>query len=301
MNREKKLTIVIPTYNRAERLVRQVRAIVSDPDYDKVILRITDNHSPYDVRQMLRETFTEEQYGTLDIVVRPYNVGLGLNIALPFIECQTPWVWILGDDDRFVGKLSQLLEDIETYSECAFIKYNISNGRKNDEKEISSIDEFMRYYTDLHPTGDLVFISNALFNLLKLEKYRQLAVVQSHTLVGHLIPLVQALCDGKTMCRFRDYDLVEYQSAPAGTEYGKLGVTMGIANVGDIKFVEGYAKNKRIHEMFQWDVKQSVLVDTLMQHHGRRYRRYCYRRIQSVFYSDGGGYAAFPHKQYSRD
>ena len=282
---EKQLTIIIPTYNRPERLINQVKSIVNDPDYGKVSLRVTDNHSSYDIKKALKDALTKEQFNSIDLVVRPTNIGLGLNISLPFIECNSRWIWILGDDDRFVGELSQVLADIKTYKDFSFIKYNISNGRRNDEVIVSSIDEFLGYYTDWHPTGDMIFISNALFNLEALESFKQKAIIYNQTLVGHMIPLVAALCDGKATCKFRDYDLVEYQSAPTGTNYVTLWVTMGIANVGDIKFVEDYSKNKRIHELFQWDVKPAIMVDAIMQSRGRGFRYYCYKRIVSVFYS----------------
>lgn len=281
----KKLTIVIPTYNRPERLIRQVKAIVSDPDFEKIALTIVDNHSPYDVVETIRGEVTAEQYNQITIRVRQYNLGLGLNISLPFIECDSQWVWILGDDDKFIGKISQLLNDIESYDYCSWIKYNISNSRRQQETEISNINDFLNYYTDLHPTGDLVFISNTLFNLNRLNNYRQLAVIWHHTLVGHVLPVIQALCDGNAVCKFRDIDLIEYQTPPTGTGYGMLWVTMGLSNLGDVEFTNNYSLNRNIHEMFQHDVKQISMINTVMQHKGRRYRKYCYKRIKSVFYS----------------
>lgn len=269
---KKKLTIVIPTYNRKDRLLRQIKAIVSQDEFPMIHLRVVDNHSPYDVESIIRNNFSEEICNNMEIIVRPYNLGLALAISLPFIECKTDWLWILSDDDLVVGNLSVVLNDLCRYNGYALLKYNIINSRPQEERDIAHINDFISYYTDLHPTGDLVFISNAIFNIKVLSDYRHLAVVYEATVVGHLIPILKALCDGKAQCHFRNYNLIKYQKAPVGTGYDPIWVTLGLAHIGDIDFSGDLEINRRITEMLQYDVKYIHMMNTLMTNPNRSYR-----------------------------
>ena len=58
---EKILTICIPTYNRKERLLKQLDSLYAQPDVYQTIIQIIDNHSGYDIETAIKEHFGQEK------------------------------------------------------------------------------------------------------------------------------------------------------------------------------------------------------------------------------------------------
>ena len=54
MDKKNQLSIVIPTYNRKDRLIRQLRSIYNQRESSLVDIVICDNHSDYDVEAAIR-------------------------------------------------------------------------------------------------------------------------------------------------------------------------------------------------------------------------------------------------------
>lgn len=277
---KKGLTIIIPTYNREERLKQQLNSLFKQESINRIKIIIIDNNSNYDITHSLKKEYSTELLNNVEIIIRPFNVGLGVAITMPFLICKTEWLWVLGDDDEVVGDLNVLLEDLERFSEYAFLKYNISNSSPQENKEISTIEGFLSYYGNkMHSTGDLVFISNSFFNLPLLQKYLGLPLIWSGTLVGHLIPILFGLCEKTIKCRMIDYDLVCYKSPMTGTGYDGIWVTLGISNIADVEFPVSQEINEKIYQLVQYDCSHLQLINSLMYLKNRRRRKYVYRRV----------------------
>lgn len=282
------LTIVIPTFNREDKLKSQLRNLFNKNSVREIKIIVVDNNSSYDINKSLVEEFSADLLDNLEIVTRPFNLGLGMAITMPFLICKTKWLWILGDDDEVVGDLEVLLRDLERFSMYAFLKYNIKNVSTQENTEISTIDDFLHYYWNRkHPTGDLVFISNGLFNLTLLNKYLGLALIWSGTLIGHLIPVLFGLCENEIKCRMINYDLVEYNLPPKGQEHELIWVTLGISLIGDIEFPVSQKINRKIHHLVQRDISHLRLISSLMDLNNRKRRKYSYVRIYNSCYNLG--------------
>jgi glycosyltransferase involved in cell wall biosynthesis len=285
---KKGLTIVIPTYNREERLKQQLNSLFKQGVINNINIIVVDNNSSYDIAKSLTQHYSAELLNNVEIIVRPFNLGLGIAITMPFLICKTEWLWILGDDDEVVGDLSIVLEDIDRFKDFGFLKYNISNSSPQENKEISTIDDFLTYYGNKkHSTGDLVFISNSLFHLPVLEPYLGLPLIWSGTLVGHLIPVFFGLCEKTIKCRMINYNLVEYKAPPLGTGYDSIWVTLGISLIGDIAFPTSQKINEKICQLVQYDCSHLKLINSLMSIKNRRRRKYDYERIYNSCYHLG--------------
>jgi glycosyltransferase involved in cell wall biosynthesis len=282
------LTIFIPTYNREARLKEQLNSIFRQNNISKVKIIIADNNSNYDIKQSLETEYSLEILNNVEIIKRPINVGLGLAITIPFLVCKTEWLWILGDDDEVVGDINVLIKDLIHYKDYAYLKYNIANSGKHEDIDINGIDDFIEYYTSKkHSTGDLVFISNCIFNLTHLNQYLGLALMWSGTLIGHLIPVFWGLCENSIKCRMIDYDLVRYKPPTQGTGYDSIWVTLGISLIGDIEFPVSQKLNSKIYQLVQYDCSHMQLINDLMLIENTKRRKYIYSRIYNSCYNLG--------------
>ena len=110
--KENQLTIVIPTFNRKERLLNQLDHLLQQDISKGIKIIIIDNHSNYDVKEVVREKYSKIVFSNVEIIVRPFNIGLGAAITMPFLLCKTDWLWILGDDDEVKGDLNRVIMDL---------------------------------------------------------------------------------------------------------------------------------------------------------------------------------------------
>ena len=90
---KKKLTVLIPTYNRKEPLREQLRSLEVQGLWDEYEIIISDNHSNYDVKEMINESFSADFVKIIRIERRSCNVGGDLNVSLSFQLPTTEWMW----------------------------------------------------------------------------------------------------------------------------------------------------------------------------------------------------------------
>lgn len=282
------LTIFIPTYNREVRLKEQLNSIFKQNDISKVNVVIADNNSNYDIEQSLKTEYSAELLKNVEIIKRPINIGLGLAITIPFLVCKTEWLWILGDDDEVVGDIDVLLKDLIRFKDYSYLKYNIANSGKHEDIDICEIDGFIKYYSSKkHSTGDLVFISNSIFNLTLLSQYLGHSLIWAGTLIGHLIPVFWGLCEKTIKCRMINYDLVKYKAPMVGTGYDIIWVTLGISLIGDVEFPVSQEVNRKIYQLVQYDCSHMQLINDIMLMKNARRRKYVYTRIYNSCYNIG--------------
>ncbi len=116
------LTISIPTYNRSNYLKKCLDHICSQKTED-VLVVVRDNCSTnYDFWEFIEPY--ENDYG-----VKAYknniNIGGDANTARLFEDCETEWLWVIGDDDYIKeGAVALVLETIANNKESIYIKFN---------------------------------------------------------------------------------------------------------------------------------------------------------------------------------
>ena len=128
------LTIGIPTYNRPHNIVRTVRALIPQLT-DEVILKVRDNCSDIPVTTL----FSEEEKRYFQIIRNKNNIGGDANIVACIYDCDTKWVWTLGDDDIPVDDaVESILNNIKRHPDELYFKY----GSKI-EKETYTLEEMV--------------------------------------------------------------------------------------------------------------------------------------------------------------
>ncbi len=154
------LTIAIPTYNRPEKVKKQVLSVVEQLT-EEVCIVVIDNHSDIVVSSL----FDEDIQNKVKFIRNRFNIGGDGNIAKCFDVCETEWLWTLSDDDGITNDAVKIvLEDIKNYSECIFINYN---------KDHSAV--FTDFNVFLHGIGkdysDLFWMSICIYNIRLLSPF----------------------------------------------------------------------------------------------------------------------------------
>ena len=110
-----KLTIVVPTYNRAAYLKRAVESVLdqlpSAPADVSLVLRIYDNASTDRTPEVCADLVAREP--RMQVFRNNANIGGDANILRGLSEADSDYVWVIGDDDYLragtLGALCRLL------------------------------------------------------------------------------------------------------------------------------------------------------------------------------------------------
>jgi len=236
------LTIAIPTYRRKDKLLNQLHAIYRQQRISEAKVLVIDNHSDYNVSQVIRSEFSEETLSNLEIVVHPFNIGLALNIGMPFYYCKTKWLWIVSDDDLLLdGSLNIVAEDIEDSHDEIAIKYSILHRdiKFPAHKDVSfdSIDDIVAYYkANKYKGGEFIFISNGVFNIERLQPIMGDVFAYSYNALAGINPICFGLDKKLGKCRFSSNRIVEYKSPAPGTDWSFYTIGNQVANLLDYPF-----------------------------------------------------------------
>lgn len=168
-----KLSIVIPTFNRREKLLRQLHAIYNQPQSKDVEVIVLDNHSDYDCVQVVTLEFPKEQFPKLKVITHPYNIGGNMNISLCFYYATGDWLWMMSDDDVVEpDSLNTVLDDIRQHTGFIVLKYSLEGMPHSsyDNVTIESLNGLADYLEERKLLlGNLIFISTGVFNLNRLK------------------------------------------------------------------------------------------------------------------------------------
>jgi glycosyltransferase involved in cell wall biosynthesis len=123
-----KLTIAIPTYNRAKQLDRQLNWAVNAiaGRWDEIELLVSDNASPDETPQICQKWQAQTDWH-MRIFRQTENIGLIKNCLFCIQEARGDFVWTVSDDDVVLeGTLGWVLSKIsgDADSQLAFIHLN---------------------------------------------------------------------------------------------------------------------------------------------------------------------------------
>ena len=112
-----KLTISIPTWNRAEFLRENILSMlpgIQALPSGSIEIFISDNASTDETADFLAEI--SQKYSFVRYVRQTENMGANANFYTVLKEAKGEYVWLMGDDDHInPSSLSRILADIEKY------------------------------------------------------------------------------------------------------------------------------------------------------------------------------------------
>lgn len=229
----KKFTVVIPTYNRKTELLECLKALEVQGNYDKYDLIISNNKSNYDVEEWVKHAVNKRFFDIITIYNRPFNVGGDINIAESFQLPKTQWMWLTSDDDiPEPDAISTILNDIEEHPDVCWIKYSISGKYKSfkDRKTNDVISFFSEFSSTSHSMGEMIFMSNNLYNLKELRDYIGDAPFYASSCMSQLVPPLRAIINDQKYMMFSHKCLTNYVG-------GRISYNSIYANVGLGNFI----------------------------------------------------------------
>lgn len=225
------LSIVIPTYNRPEKLARTIRLLLPQIQKFKVRILIIDNASEKNVDTKNFEN--ELKCGLIKIKQNRTNVGLSANLCKCFEECETEWMWLLSDDDvPDALALDQILADIEKCdSDTCYINYSTSMFQHQRTMSVTGMSEFTDSVTSRYLASNLLFISTGVYNIKHVKKSVFNGYMMCDTLAPHLAILLCTLRNTDLRVLYSPDSIVVYEMPEGGINWSMLKLFCGISSL----------------------------------------------------------------------
>lgn len=289
----KVLTIVIPTYNRKEKLLEQLKSIYCYASINDYYLVLVDNCSNYDVMSAVSENFPVEFVENIQYVRNQFNTHMGFNLANCFLYPKTAWMLQASDDDEYSeGFMDTILQYINTYPDACCIQFAFGMDVKFGDLRVETLRQFNDGLWKKYLSGDCLYLGNKLYNIKRLQKYMCEAFIYSYSAASFLMPTLHLLWDQKGYMIISDKKLGEYKPNPNGwgAGFGFLKVALQISTVCDVPWSDGtnHTQVKYVRNILagHFQIQMIRFLSGCAKIKEQSYRKYLYRRVMSTIYAD---------------
>jgi glycosyltransferase involved in cell wall biosynthesis len=287
------LSIVIPSYNRKEQLLRLLTSVFHEDLSGVFEIIIVDNDSDYDIHEIILKFSSSEK---LRVIKNPFNIQMSTNMMSTFTYCKTKWMWLISDDDIVCkGAIKNIIQKISSNPNVSLLKFSTEGiGAMGVEKNerIESLKEFIDYYEKDKPIrrGNLVFVSNGVYNIEILHPFLGKGFEYSYTYIPFLIPVFFGLEENIPM-RYFDECIIKYNNPGSGFwSLGKIG--LGLSTISHISLNIEKKDFKRFlnivmlisyralfSDLITGNVKNSMKIFILIYSNSYRYYLKFYQKI----------------------
>lgn len=288
---EKLLTIVILTYNRKERLLKQLHSIYRQKESSEVNIEIVDNHSNYNVYDAIIEEFGEDKVSNLHVSVNPVNFGMHGNLALLFFHCKTKWLWSLSDDDETrIDSIATILSDIKAFPNTAVFKYSLNTANNiKEDVEITTLPQLIDYYLDNHiGSGHLIFLSNNIFNMDYVMNNYGPTLAHCYSCISQILPIFHVLDEKRGGIRIMKKEIVDFKLADPGTGYPYLYTAVEISSTKMFKFNLTNKYYNKLGFLVTNGFSHYRLASSALKFEDRKRGKFLYEQVYSRAFKNSG-------------
>lgn len=144
----KKLSISIPTFNRADYLIECLDSVICSANnfLDDVEIVIIDNHSEDNTEELVK--IYQNKFSIIRFIRNESNIGFDRNIMRCIEAASGEYVWLIGDDDRIQSEaIEKILYVLNQNNDLSMVYVNHS---VYDKKMINVIEtSSVRNKTDI--------------------------------------------------------------------------------------------------------------------------------------------------------
>jgi len=279
------LSICIPTYNRKEGLIRQLKCI--ERQNCKVPIVISDNASNYDVEKLIKETFNDQFASWITVTRRIYNCGGDYNITSCFLQVKTRWMWLLSDDDEVLpDSLRRILELINLYPDAIALKFSVYTEFEWDLLyKVASLEDLLNGYEKKYYTGgEMIFISNNVYNMDELNQNIGKGLMYNQCSLGHIIPIISSLNGGEKYFIFSSSKIVKYCAPTEQTGWNHAIIVTSISQFLNVNIGLSYKEKKKLFFMLTSDFEFLYFVRDCLKLPDKEYRmKIYYNGLRTIF------------------
>lgn len=289
------LTISIPTYNRKNQLLRLLHSIEQQKCLDLYCIQISDNCSDYNLSEAICAEFSADFTSNIEIFYRPFNGGADYNITSTFLNVKTELMWLIGDDDEVQeGAIRIIVDKYQKNPGIGFFKYSMNAKHPQSEDILlNSISDIVKCHRNgIMYGGDLIFMSNNVYNLKITKKYFGDCLYYSYCSAAHTLPLLRVLI-AEDECAMLCKELVVKYNAPDGDHWNYTKIVASLGSFLDISYNN---KHHEIRDYFQimcshFGVGQFLLG--ILKIKDKSYRDYLYRKSRNSVFSGDIGFIGY--------
>lgn len=222
------LTIAIPTFDRNAILRGHIERLLPQlgPAVEFIIL---DNASPNPVQHAIADLLLRNGSQSIHLIRHPTNIGSAANILRCLEICQTPWIWILGDDDQPVENAVQLaLGAITRHTDCVMISFNGMRDAVSSEVLATGLEQFIDSMPDF---GNATLISNNLIRADLLLPHIRTGHYLAYSMYPILACVLTYLASSEGRCCFVPERLVHWGSR---SEWSRIVAAAGMGTLLDL-------------------------------------------------------------------
>jgi glycosyltransferase involved in cell wall biosynthesis len=188
-----KLTVAIPTYNRNNILIENIKHLLPQLKEDCELL-IIDNASDVPIELTLNSLLSTYTVFKKRVIRNKYNIGGSANVLRCFELCETEWLWCLGDDDLIVENAVELIRTtLIKHPEAIFLNYTVPNIIRKKTIINNTLKEFIE---SIDHYGTLLCISASIFNFRALIKHLKIGYQYAYSNAPHIAILLSELVNG---------------------------------------------------------------------------------------------------------
>ncbi len=283
---DKLLTIVIPTYDRREQLLRLLMSIEKQNCIDLYTIVISDNCSNYSIEDTISATFNENFINNIKVVHRPFNAGGDYNIGSLYTLCSKGLMWTIGDDDELrEGSINKVVNNYKNHPKIAFFKYSMQESCAPEKNILlSRTDDLVACYKKHYfVAGDLIFLSNNVYNVDYIKEFFPDCLYYCYCSAPHILPMMHCLISSEKDVMLCKEVVVKY-NAPEGEHWNFIKIVTSLSTVLDVNWGNRHTDIKRIFRILSAHFGIGQFLQDCMAIEDKSYRKYIYwKGINTVF------------------
>lgn len=165
---KKNLSIVIPTFNRHDVLIKNYQRLIKFGENYLFNIIILDNNSPVPVIEAFKSKRIILNKNTR-IIRNKTNIGIQRNVLKGISICKTEYVMILGDDDFLSRKAFKVIfSDLEKKPD--WIVYNHDRYFHKQKRFYSISNDISNFLNKCRSIDDVIFISDNIYKTDIIKK-----------------------------------------------------------------------------------------------------------------------------------
>lgn len=228
------LTVAIPTYNRPDKVVNTIKLLL--PQITKEVkVMVLDNGSQVIIKDYLETALGKDVIYGVEVVRNRVNIGADSNFQRCFELCTTPYIWMLGDDDRIEeNAVETILLEVDEYKDQDLIGINFnSNCNIFPRPKPVHISSTFDLSTKLDHFGNWLFISTSVYKTEEYLKHTRYQAWGAYSMASQVVPAMIAISKNKTLILSEKYIVTNLKAEQddSGGNWSDVQVTLAVLSL----------------------------------------------------------------------